>query len=68
MNTPSHSHPCPDVVTMSQAERLAVEYQRHGLNVMARRLLSVCYGQDDLSPMVDQPRPARRQRQPRLSA
>mgnify|MGYP003675711111 CR=1 FL=1 len=68
MNSPSLSHPCPDLVTVTQAERLALEYQRHGLSVVARRLLSVCYGQDDLTPMVDQPRPARRRRHPRLSA
>jgi len=68
MNSSSISQPCPDLVTMTQAERLAQEYQRHGLRVMAKRLLSVCYGQDDLAPMLDQPRPARRQRPPRLSA
>lgn len=65
---PLVSHSRPDLVTMSQAERLALEYQQHGLRVMAKRLLSVCYGQDDLAPMLDQPRPTRRPGAPRLSA
>lgn len=68
MNSPSlmNAH-CPDLVTTTRAERLALEYQQHGLKVMARRLLSVCYGQDDLAPLLDQPRP-RELRTPRLSA
>lgn len=68
MNSPLLHTASLDLVTTTQAERLALEYQRHGLRVMAKRLLSLCYGQDDLSPMLDQPEPKQRPRLPRLSA